>query len=88
MNNNKLQVRLTDGTIGVPDKFIVDNDEYNTQKEAESAIKSEVIKNVEYWIECNTDLRDYWVIKDFTKSLYNIDKANVLELIELLVQLT
>lgn len=88
MSSNKVQVRLQDGTIGVPDKFIVGKDEYNTQKEAESAIKEQTIKDIQSWIEGNTDLSDYWVIQDFTKSFYKIEKTAVLELIELLVQLT
>ena len=87
-SNNKVQVRLTDGTIGVPDKFIVGKEEYETQSQAELAIKRQVIEDIQYWIECNTDLSDYWVIQEFTKSLYNIDRTNVLELIELLVKLT
>jgi hypothetical protein len=88
MNSNKIQVRLQNGNIGVPDKFIVGKDEYNNQSEAESAIKQQVIKDIDHWIECNTDLTDYWVIKDFTKSFYNINKEDLLELIELLTQLT
>lgn len=84
----KIQVRLLDGTIGVPDKFIVGKEEYETQSQAESAFKQQVIEDIQYWIECNTDLDDYWIMREFTKSLYNIDKINVLELIELLVKLT
>ena len=87
-SNNKIKVRLQDGTVGVPDKFIVGKDEYETQSQAELAIKRQIIKDIQSWIENNTDLSDYWVIQEFTKSLYNIDRTNVLELIELLVQLT
>lgn len=86
--NNKVQVRLLDGTIGVPDKFIVGKDEYNTQAEAELAIKQQIIENIQSWIESNTTFDDYWVMKEFTKSFYSTEKADVLEFIELLVQLT
>jgi hypothetical protein len=88
MSNNKVQVRLQDGTIGVPDKFLVGKDEYNTQVEAELALKQQVIDDIDDWIENNTSLDDYWVMREFTKSFYNIDKAIILELVELLTQLT
>ncbi len=88
MNSNKIQVRLQNGNVGVPDKFLVGNDEYNSQAEAELALKQQVISNIEDWIEHNTDVGDYWIIKDLVKSFYNLDKAIVLELVELLTQLT
>ena len=55
-SNNKIQVRLQDGTIGVPDKFIVYGVEYKTQSQAEEAIKSETYKQLDRWLEENTFL--------------------------------
>jgi hypothetical protein len=85
---NTLQVRLKDGTIGVPDKFIVGKDEYNTQAEAESAIKQQVIEDIQSWMESNVNSHDYFALKEVSDSFYNLDKADVLEFIELLTQLT
>lgn len=54
--SNKIQVRLEDGTIEVPDKFLVYGVEYNTQLQAEEAIKKETYKQLDRWLEENTFL--------------------------------
>ena len=53
---NKIQVRLEDGTIGVPDKFIIYGIEYNSHYEAQQAGKKEVFKQLDIWLDTNTYL--------------------------------
>lgn len=83
-SNNKVQVKLTDGTIGVPDKFIVGKVEYNTQSEAELAVKTDVLYNIRAWFDDWTSVDSYRLSDD----LHKLDKATINKLIELLVQLT
>jgi hypothetical protein len=84
MSNNKIQVRLQDGTIGVPDKFLVYGIEYDTQSEAKEAIKSHALLNIRTWFYDWTSV-DRFLITD---EIARLDKANINKLIELLTQLT
>jgi hypothetical protein len=84
---SKIQVRLQDGTIGVPDKFLVYDIEYNTQLQAELSIKQPVINTIKSYIQSNTNL-DFYCVKAFTDCLYKLDKQVISDLAELLKLLT
>ena len=71
----------------VPDKFLVYGAEYNTQLQAEEAIKSETYKQLDIWLDDNTYLTQ--ANRDtFIKDLAKLDYSTLHTFIRLLTDLT
>lgn len=81
-----INVRLKDGTIGVPDVYLVDSNSFATEKEAKEYILKEIVKKLRSYLNHNFCLLSNEEDK-LIESIFRLDKDKIEEFCTLIEQI-
>ena len=82
--NNKIKVRLEDGTIDKVSKFLVDDKEFDRELEAIDFLKDKLLQDIRLWFEDNSCVSK---VDDLINDFKSIKSSTLAELVVLLSDL-